>query len=433
MAPGDEVVIQRLIELYEKMGNLRGLVELLEDQAQHAPDPQRAAQLRVRVAEIYAGPLGDPQRAVSQYRVLVEKDPSNAAAHAALAGLYMGDAAAAPLAIEEHRHLLKLEPARVESVQALFKLWAGIKQSDKAFCAAGVLHFFRSAREAEVAFYAEGRNRLPQEPANRLLPPEVDLVMHPKLRNSPLVEVLRAIGDQLGKLYPPDFEALGIDRRVDRLKPDHAVHKAIRAAAHVFGVEEFEVYQARRGLMFLETTEPLAICVGQDVVRKFNAREQKFLIGRALFGLLNKTPVLHKLPLAEVADLLGNAVRAVYPEYEGLGRRNDEMVKQLRKTLSRKALKALEAAAPAMTSVKHLDLAQVLEWFSCSADRAGLVLCGDVAAGINMLLREDPSSSPLKSDAVAEAVQTRADLREAIAFTVSDDFFRLRQKLGFAV
>ncbi|HYX92157.1 MAG TPA: tetratricopeptide repeat protein, partial [Myxococcaceae bacterium] len=71
MAPGDEVVIQRLIELYEKMGNLRGLVELLEDQAQHAPDPHRAAQLRVRMAEIYAGPLGDPQRAVSQYRVLV--------------------------------------------------------------------------------------------------------------------------------------------------------------------------------------------------------------------------------------------------------------------------------------------------------------------------------------------------------------------------
>ena len=51
----------------------------------------------------------------------------------------MRDAAASQLAIEEHRQLLKLEPTRVESLHALFRLWEGTRQNDKAFCAAAVL------------------------------------------------------------------------------------------------------------------------------------------------------------------------------------------------------------------------------------------------------------------------------------------------------
>ena len=56
------------------------------------------------------------------------------------------------------------------------------------------------------------------------------------------------------------------------------------------------------------------MCVGQDVVRKFNAREQKFLIGRAVLGLLNKTAVLSKLSPGETADLFGNSVRIHAPQ-----------------------------------------------------------------------------------------------------------------------
>ncbi len=77
---------------------------------------------------------------------------------------------------------------------------------------------------------------------------------------------------------------------------------------------------ARRGLMTLETTEPLSVCVGQDVVRKFNAREQKFLIGRAVLGLLNKTAVLSKLSQGETADLFGNSIRIHAPQFTALGR-----------------------------------------------------------------------------------------------------------------
>jgi hypothetical protein len=386
------------------------------------------------VAEIYAGPLADPSRALAHFRFVVERDPMNAAAHAALAALYMRDATTTPLAIEEHRHLLKLEPTRVESFQALFRLWESVKQTDKAFCVGGALSFFRAATEAQAAFYNESKNRVPHEVTARLQPPDVDALMHPRLRNSPVLEVIRAIGDQVGKFHPPNFESAGIDRRNDRLKPDHALFKAVRAVAQVFDVEEFDVYQSRRGAVFLETSEPLAVCVGQDMVRRFNVREQKFLFGKMALGLFNKTAVLDKISTGEATDLIGNAVRIFSPEYP-LGRRNDEVTKQLKKSLSRKSLKALETAAM-MLATADVDVVQTLEWLAWSGNRAGLVMCGDVAAGLNLILRHDANQSSPRaepSEPVAHLVEGRLDLRDALVFVLSDEFFKLRQKLGLGL
>ena len=87
--------------------------------------------------------------------------------------------------------------------------------------------------------------------------------------------------------------------------------------------------------MSLETTEPLSIIVGPDVVRRFNIREQRFLYGRAAMALFDKSAILRKLAPAELADVLGNSVRIHQPNFDGLGRRNEEQGKQLRRAYSR--------------------------------------------------------------------------------------------------
>ncbi|MFZ5468467.1 MAG: tetratricopeptide repeat protein [Myxococcota bacterium] len=435
LAPGDAAITDRLVALYEGMGNLPELVQMLEEQAQHA-DPERTMTLRLKLGDLYAKRLNELPKAVAAFRAAVELDPACVPAHAALAELYLRDAATAPQAIEEHRTLLRLEPTQLESLHALFRLWESQGQKDKAFCAAGVLTFFRAANDAETAFWADGRSRQPAETHQRLLPSDVEALLHPSARN-PLVEVFRAIGDQLTKLHPPSFEQLGIDRKADRLKPDHAIHKAIRAVVQVFGVEELEVYQSRRGMVRVETTDPLSVCVEQDVVRKYNAREQKFLIGRAALGLFNKTAALHKLSSKDAADLVSDAVRIHHPEFTLLGTRSDDRTKQLRKACSRKALKALEAPASLLAGLSRFDFETSVEALRrYSEDRAGLLLCSDVTAGLTMLLRTDPNFSMVRqegADPVAQAVRMRPDVQELLVFALSEDFFQLRQRLGLAV
>ncbi len=434
LMPGDGFVVDRLADLYERTKNLPELVQVLEQQAQQSSDAQRAVGLRLKIGSLYAKGLSDPARAVATFRSVVEQDPKNVEAHAALAELYMRDAAAAPMAIDEHRSLLRLDPTRLESLHALFRLWEGLRQTDKAFAAACALQFFRAANEAETVFYTEHKARIPNEVQLRLPDAELELLMHPWTHGG-LVEVLKAIGDHLTKLYPPDFDGLGVDKKADRLKPDHVVHKAIRAVAQVFGVEAFEVFHARRGLMTLETTEPLSVCVGQEVVRKFNAREQKFLIGRAVHGLLSKTPLLSKLVPRDRAKVLGSAVRLGNPAFRGISDADPVQEKALRKALPRKALKLLEQLAPSVHP--DVDVEHATAGLFLSADRAGLLMSGDVLMGLNMLLRQDPGYTTAmrgeSTEVVMLSTRQREDVRELLAFSLSEDFFRLRQKAGLAI
>ena len=123
---------------------------------------------------------------------------------------------------------------------------------DRSFCAAAASAFLNGGPTRAIHLHLDWRGRLPAEAHARVDAAALGLLLHPDARN-PLTEVLRAVGDQVARLYPPDFEALGVDPRADRLRSDHPVVRAIRLVAEGFGVDHFDVYQARRGLMVAET------------------------------------------------------------------------------------------------------------------------------------------------------------------------------------
>jgi tetratricopeptide (TPR) repeat protein len=129
LTPGDATLVDRLVVLYERAGNLLELSQMLEAQAAQAQatgDMKRAASLRLKVADLYAGPLEEPTRAITLYRHIVDADAANVPARSALATLYMRDAAASQLAIEENRQLLKLDPTRAQAKVELESALAGM-------------------------------------------------------------------------------------------------------------------------------------------------------------------------------------------------------------------------------------------------------------------------------------------------------------------
>lgn len=438
LAPNHPEIVERLVVLYERLGQLPELAAMLEQQANRARDERdipKALAMRLRLGGLYAGPLGDPAKAISSYREAVVLAPDSLAARAPLADLLTQDSSSVNAAIEEHRALLRLEPTRMESLHALFRLFVASKQTDRAFCVAAVLGFLRATNDQESALLSECRGKARPESSQRLDAADVELLMHPDARN-PALEVLRAVGDQIGKIYAPSLDALGIEKRQDRLKQDHAIHKAVRSVAQVFGVSDFEVYQAKRGQVSIELTDPPSVCVGTEVVRRYNNLEQRFLFARAALGLFNRTGAVAKLSTGELGDLIGNAVRIVVPGFSLLGRKNEEASKQLRKAFSRKAIKALEGPANVLGAQTKIDLPRTVEALAFSADRAGALLCADIGVALNVLLKDDAGATNVRMDAgepIAQAVQQRSDLRALIQFAISDEFFKLRQKLGQAV
>jgi tetratricopeptide (TPR) repeat protein len=435
LAPGDLSIVERLVELYERLGNTPELLQMLEQQAERSADGKHSAALRVKIGDLYAKSVNDSQKALANYRQAIDRDPACMPARVALADLYMRDAASAPNAIDAHRQLWRLDPTRIESIQALFRLWHGLRQLDKAFCAAGLLQFFRAAGEPATAFYAEARNRLPQQLPGHLAPEEVRLLVHARARN-PLLDVLLAIGDQLSKLYPPDLQALGADRRASRLKGDHPLVSFARATADALGVEELEIYQSGRGTLTLETSDPLCLCVSAEVLQ-MSPREQRFVIGRGLMGLLNKSAIAHKLSAAELADLLAAAIRLYQPAFDRIGHPSAELSRQLGKVCSRKSRKALEETARGLGE-QTLDVEATLRGLAHSADRAGMLVCGEVPVALGVALREDRSLDTAgiekaTTEQIIAAVRRRPELEELVGFALSDEHFSLREKSGMRI
>ena len=66
-----------------------------------------------------------------------------------------------------------------------------------------------------------------------------------------------------------------------------------------------------------------------------------------------------------------------------------------------------------------------------TADRAGLVLCGDVATALDMLLG-DGARAMGRAEAIAQAAG-RADVQALLAFAASDAHFTLRQRMRIAI
>ncbi len=437
LAPNDGTILDRLAAVYEKLGNLPELAELIERQATAAgngADKPRAIAQRLKAGELFAR-LHDTQKAAQMYRFAVEMAPDNVQARAALAELLTKEGPSAA-AMEEQRKLLALDPFRLEAYHALYKMYAHTKQMDRAVCVGHVLGFFRALTEAEAAQFAEARGRAPTETAEALNDGEMDtLLVHP-LGRSVLSDLMRILGDQLHKVFEPGLDAQGIGRG-DRLKSDHAIYKLAKAALAVFGVEKFEVYQGKKGAaVTLENTDPLSMVVGPDFVRRYNQREQKYVMARAAWHLRNKMALAQKLDQAKLADLFGNAVRAVMPEFDRMGKPDPELSKRIKKAMSGKAVRALEVLAPELAKAKSLDLVHWVQSTAWSGDRAGLLLAGDLGASLQLVFREDNSVSGTRmdtSDQIVNAAKRRREMAELLIFVLSDDHFRLRSRLRLAV
>ncbi len=83
-----------------------------------------------------------------------------------------------------------------------------------------------------------------------------------------------------------------------------------------------------------------------------------------------------------------------------------------------------------------VELEPALAGMAFSADRAGVLMCGDVSMGLTMVLREDPNFATARLDnaePLLQALRERADLQQILTYVLSDDFLRLRQRVALAL
>lgn len=431
--PNEPGVLDRLVAIYEQANRPAELVALIEQQASQSSGPTASA-LRVKTATLHLG-LRDSPKAIAALRLAVDAEPTTIEPRLMLADLLAREPNQTVAAIAEYRALLAVDPFRVEAYHALFRLYDAGKQVDRQLCIAQLLQFFRQANELEQVFATDARGRVPQETQERLSTSDLEtLLLHPGQRSA-MAYAIEAIGDQLSKIYPADLEKQGLGRS-DKLKPESPLVKPFKSICTSLGIEKFELYQGKRGAQVtLENSDPQSVVFGPDLVRKHQTREQKFLMARAALGLRLRNLLAFRLDEVELIDLVGAAVKRAAPSFAAFGSTDADFVKKVGKAISREAIKTLEGLAPDLER-EPLQVPELVEAMGFSADRAGLLYCGDVSAALGVVLREDPQQANGRLDSFEQlrgALAHRRDVLELIQFAISDDFFRLRQKMRLGI
>jgi hypothetical protein len=244
----------------------------------------------------------------------------------------------------------------------------------------------------------------------------------------PLSDILAAAGDALGaaaELAPASRE---------RGKPAGALGRLVEELCACLGLSPFALLQAGEGAaVWVEPGDPPAVRAGADLARRCALAEQRFLLGRAAARLRARSAVAARLDARALGRLLAAAVRQVDAGYEGLGVPPQAVSRAVGRALSRRARKAMEEPVRALAAGPAPDVAAWQEGLARTADRVGLLLCGDPTVALGLVLREAAGAAPSSPDALAAAVRERAGLRDLAVFAGSDEHLRLRQVLRLAI
>ncbi|HVO31539.1 MAG TPA: hypothetical protein VMV18_12420, partial [bacterium] len=270
-------------------------------------------------------------------------------------------------------------------------------------------------------------------------------VPHPGERG-PILKVMRLLEQVAARVYPPAMEEKGAGLPTDQIlgKVDGGTLEFYASKfARALGVENLNYYRARASSVevLVETGDAPSLLLGPRL-RAEPPREAAHAVARVLWYVADGVPLLGKLKgevydrlvLATIASVLdGEASRALAAK----ARADKTDLEHVRGKLGRKLLKEMRVAAEeALPLLGEDPRGAVRDWrkaVQMSADRAALLLTGDVPGAIRRALgggapAEIAAREPSR---VAEIVRASAETLELIRFACSEEFFVLREALGF--
>ncbi|MBN2495414.1 MAG: tetratricopeptide repeat protein [Deltaproteobacteria bacterium] len=442
--PGNQSVIQRLGELYERLERWEELLETYQSFIALTPPDQihSTIPLHMKVGQLLDSKLNNTDRAIIEYKRVIEISPRSTEAHEALAELYGRTGLYYANAIEEHRKLLEINPFRLGSYHELRRIFEEQRAFDKVFCTCAVLHYLRATDQNEEFFYGENVNKAPEKSSVQITPDEVErFLVHPDERGS-LRRIMSIIGAHLGKLYPPDLARHGVGKG-DRARPDDPLRTLTDNLAENLGGVEFDLFRSSQPthVVSIENTSPPSIIVGEGLVKRTVVKEQRFAIARALKRIQDGSFLPHQLGAREIAKLVAAAVQPFHPNSPVATYPSDlphDMAKKTGKALPRKQRKALEdllkEIAPELSRVP--DYETYLRGVENSANRAGLALSNDLPNAVMHLAREIPQLSDKRFNSSEELIQALSrfpSVCELLRFAVSEEYFNLRKRFKLSI
>lgn len=380
---------------------------------------------------IYRDRLGDLAAGAEAFSMASRLQPDNLQEHQILAEIYARVPGRTADAIAQYQTLLERSPSDPKAYRALYKLYFADAAYDKAWCISATLNFLQRADAEQKQFYEQYRPDGPIRPKARL----TDELW--------AKEIFHQDEDFLvGKIFESITSAIlqwrkVSDKRLDLKKKDEVADLANTtiSMATMFGVVQqvfglpisprlFVCPERPMGLEYAATIPPASVC-GSALIRDVGLLDVLFVVARHLayyrgehyIRTMLQTKDELKVALAAAMRIAGAEIANPAVEKTAAEIKARMQPAQL-EVLSKVGRRFIDAGARA-------DLKVWMRSVELSASRAGFLMCNDLGTAARMLQSLPPVGTV--------ELTTKERLEDLIQFSVSENYFRLREALGIAI
>lgn len=377
----------------------------------------------LELARTYAEHMGLPARAIDALTEGVKDTNGDQRVVLALARL-LREAGRLDEALAQLKQAVAVDPLHVDSWRELSLLFEQGGRRDDALRTSVPL----------ALLGAEARGRFAPRPAsamdNSFSGHVIASIAADNALATPLANMVAAIADGIGKVYPTSLEQYGLTTR-DRLGPKSvgSPWELAMRLARVFGTE-LELYEhpGAEPMIIVEPFEPPALIVSQ-MMRRLPVAQQVFLLG---FGIASIATRLHPaiwLRTDELEIAVTGAVRIIAQGYTLGSAPSDEANtarETLRKFVNRKWRRPMELAAEELVSKPAIGVPEWQVAVKQTMLRAAMLLADDLGASVEAMRHV------VKMPAVrgAALVQGSEPVRDLMRFWISNRAASVRQHAG---
>ncbi|MFO0712453.1 MAG: tetratricopeptide repeat protein [Sandaracinus sp.] len=378
---------------------------------------------------IYRDRMQQPETSVEAFKMASQIRPESAQEHQILAELYAVIPGRVDDAIAEQQWLLKQDPHRVESYQALYKLYFEARQYDKAWCLASTLCFLKKADAEQQQYFEQYRTRGPIRPTSRLdderwlkdlAHPDEDLVVSKIFSQVwPAILSMRGQSDRDAGLAPK--------YQVDPNTHTGAFPRTFGFVSQVLGLPPPRLFLRQDvpgGLTHLRVF-PLASLCGSTLLTGFQPLDLMFIAARHLADYRPEHYIRTLLPSnTELKTVLMASLRLanLVPGDAQI----DQTAQDIRKYLQAPQLDAIGTLGRRFVQAgARTDVKKWLQGVEITACRAGFLVCNDLDTAAKMV-QALGATGPVD-------LAPKEKVKELVLFSVSEEYFRLRQALGIQI
>lgn len=414
---------------------------MLKRVAQHNDGSERIQSVHYMLweglGEIYRSRLNHMKSAIQAFEMASELNPSSEKVHRILAELYdiVQDADGS---VRHHRRIIENDPFKIESYRALFKAYIHKKAYDRAWCMASALSFLQQANEIEEKYYQEYLGNNLKKAKRTFTQDTFRLLYHPE-QDMLITVIMQQLNIAFSPGYARDPKELGINKKKDLLDPNgellfSKIYSYVGTCMAPVGLMPTPLLYLRRDQaigMRNANTLPASFIVGADMLQGKDERELAFLVSKRLGWMLSPHYLGGCGYPTEWLKAFFMAAMHVTDTSLGVDRQLGENAAQLIQALQdadRQSpgllLQIQKLMRQFLDSGRNPNLSHWLTSVDHTTSRIGLLICGDLKKAV-IGIKNDPL--PIGKASIKDKI------RELVLFSISDEYFTLREQLGLAI